>query len=460
MKISRCIIVSLMLVLLLPAYGQQTTLLKGKVHSWKNDGCLLVIVERGKYDTLRVAADGSFRYETLITEPVERGLYLEYLGDNRSVINCYLAPGQMTEVYVTAEKAEGRLKSVPSFAGATRKECEYLCKTAGLWCGFTPEYTKKDGTLISFKEYRQQVENYQQQLRDLLEGTRKEFAIQKKIEIEALSDQVLFPYAWGAMRNQGDAGKDPDFMAYCDGIDLNDPANTGIAEQWLRFYIGRHPQAVPENGTVRFFKVLREKISSQEVRNVLADQRMHVYFALGGDEAMPEIFTEYKNTSTNQEVIAEMQLLYDRLAKLIPGVEASDFDMQTVDGRTLRFREVIGQGKVTYIDFWATWCGPCCAEIPYVEKLVEKYKNNPDIEFISISLDNDVHKWHKKLDQDKPAWPQYVIPDNFNSTFAKEYNITAIPRFMMFDKEGKIININAPRPSDEQIDVFLQKYLK
>ena len=110
MKISRCIIVSLMLVLLLPAYGQQTTLLKGKVHSWKNDGCLLVIVERGKYDTLRVAADGSFRYETLITEPVERGLYLEYLGDNRSVINCYLTPGQMTVVYVTAEKAEGRLK--------------------------------------------------------------------------------------------------------------------------------------------------------------------------------------------------------------------------------------------------------------------------------------------------------------------------------------------------------------
>ncbi len=460
MKISEYIIVSLLLLFLLPAYGQQTALLKGKVHNWKNEGCLLIIMERNQYDTVQVAYDGTFRYETVITEPVERGLYLEYLGDDREVIDCYLVPGETLEVNVAAEKSEGRLKSIPSFAGKTRKECEFLRKTTGFWCGFKPEYIKKDGTLIGFREYRRQVEDYQQQLMELLEGTRQEFAAQKKTEIEALSGQVLFPYAWGAKRNQGDAGKDPDFMAYCEGIDLNDPANTDIIEQWIRFYIDQHPQSVPENNTVRFFKVLREKVTGQEVRNALADDKMQIYFALGGNEAMPEIFAEYLKTSTNPEAIAEMQLLYDRLSKLVPGVEASDFEMQTVDGKTVRFREVVGQGKIVYIDFWATWCGPCCAEIPYVEKLVEKYKNNPDIEFISISLDEDLAKWHKKLDKDNPSWPQYVIPDNFNSAFAKEYNITGIPRFMMFDKEGKIININAPRPSNEQIDVFLQKYLK
>ena len=134
--------------------------------------------------------------------------------------------------------------------------------------------------------------------------------------------------------------------------------------------------------------------------------------------------------------------------------------MQTVDGKTIRFHDVIGQGKVTYIDFWATWCGPCCAEIPFIEKLVEKYKSNPNIEFVSISLDNDLGKWHKKLENDQPQWAQYIIPDNFNSTFAKEYNITAIPRFMLFDKEGRIISINADRPSDENIESYLNQYLK
>lgn len=460
MKISKYITVSLLLFFLLPAYGQQTTLLKGKVHNWKNEGCLLVIVERNQYDTVRVAHDGTFRYETVITEPVKRGLYLEYLGDDRKVIDCYLLPGETLEINVAAEKSEGRLKSVPSFAGTTRKECEYLYKTSGLWNGFTPEYMGRDGTLVGFKAYRQQVKNYQQQLRSLLQGTRKEFAIEKETEIEALAGQVLFLYAWGAIRNQRDAGNDPDFMAYCDSIDLNDPANIHITEQWIRFYIGQHSQAVPENNTVRFFKVLREKISSEEVRSILADEKIRTYFALGGDEAIAGIFTEYKKTSTNRKTIVDMQSLYDRLSKLSPGVEASDFEMQTVDGKNVRFRDVVGKGKVVYIDFWATWCGPCCMEIPYVEKLVEKYKDNPNIEFLSISLDNDLNKWHKKLESDRPSWAQYVIPENFESAFAKEYNITAIPRFMMFDKEGKIISINAPRPSSDKIDTFLQKYIR
>lgn len=118
------------------------------------------------------------------------------------------------------------------------------------------------------------------------------------------------------------------------------------------------------------------------------------------------------------------------------------------------------QGKVTYIDFWATWCGPCCAEIPFVEKLVEKYKDNPKIEFLSISLDKDVKKWHEKLDRDKPSWRQYVIPENFKSDFAVEYNITAIPRFMMFDGEGRIITINAERPSAPNIEDVINGCLK
>jgi thioredoxin-related protein len=100
-------------------------------------------------------------------------------------------------------------------------------------------------------------------------------------------------------------------------------------------------------------------------------------------------------------------------------------------------------------------------QIPYVAKKVEKYKDNPNIEFVSISLDSDKAKWHKKLDTDKPSWRQFLIPDNFNSTFAKEYNIAAIPRFMFFDKEGKIITINAPQPSlDAEFESLIGKYIK
>ena len=443
--------------LFLGAQAQEKAVLEGKVPNWKNDGFLLLI-DGQKYDTLGVAANGEFRYEVACTQGIERGLYLEYLGDDRCVIPCYLRPGKKTAVEVKGEMKDERLACSPEYVGDNRKECEYLYATKDYWLGFSPNYVKPDNSIITFKEYKEQVENFQQKLRGLLKGVSKDFAAAKEKEIEALPEAVYFPYAWNAKRNQVDASKDPDFAAYMKTIDLNDPENASVIDQYVRFSM--EGQTSDEDSNIRYFKAVKEKISSQEVRNMLVDEWMSMYFAIGGEGDMTAVFDEYKKVSTNKEAIAENQALYDRLSKLVPGVKASDFEMQTVDGKTIRFHEVIGQGKITYIDFWATWCGPCCAEIPYVEKLVEKYKNNPNIEFVSISLDKDLDKWHKKLDHDQPAWKQYIIPDNFNSTFAKEYNITAIPRFMLFDKEGKIISINAPRPSDEQIENYLNQYSK
>ncbi len=182
---------------------------------------------------------------------------------------------------------------------------------------------------------------------------------------------------------------------------------------------------------------------------------MEGVLSVGGDPNLVEMFSTYKSITTNTAAVEELTPIYNSLTELGPGVMAMNFETQDVNGNTVNFLDVIGQGKVTYIDFWATWCGPCCMEIPYLEKLVEKYKDNENLEFISVSLDAKVEKWHAKLDNDKPSWRQYIIPDNFNSDFAKKYNITAIPRFMVFGKDGKIIDISAMRPSSEEIDEYL-----
>ena len=66
-------------------------------------------------------------------------------------------------------------------------------------------------------------------------------------------------------------------------------------------------------------------------------------------------------------------------------------------------------GKVLYIDLWATWCGPCCMEIPYLEKMVDHYKGNKKVQFLSISLDENHDAWLKKIKADKPIWPQFKV---------------------------------------------------
>lgn len=108
------------------------------------------------------------------------------------------------------------------------------------------------------------------------------------------------------------------------------------------------------------------------------------------------------------------------------------------------------EGKVAYIDMWATWCGPCCAQIPYMEKIAEHYKDNDKVICISISCDEDMDAWHKKLAQDNPAWPQYAFSGESGQKFMTALGVNGIPRFIVINPDLTIGDINAPRPQQEK----------
>lgn len=132
--------------------------------------------------------------------------------------------------------------------------------------------------------------------------------------------------------------------------------------------------------------------------------------------------------------------------------------MQDINGNKIKFSEL--KGKAVYFDMWATWCGPCKQEIPYMAKLAKHYQGSDKIQIISVSLDENINSWKKMITKDHPDWPQYIIPENFNSELCKQYSINGIPRFMMFDKDGKVISIDAPRPSSPDIISWIDGNLK
>ncbi len=110
------------------------------------------------------------------------------------------------------------------------------------------------------------------------------------------------------------------------------------------------------------------------------------------------------------------------------------------------------EGNLVYVDVWATWCGPCKAEIPSLQKLEADYHDQA-ITFLSVSVDTDEAAWRKMV-QDKSLGGTQLWADGW-SQITKDYAIFGIPRFMLFSADGKVISNDAPRPSSAEIrDLF------
>ena len=139
-------------------------------------------------------------------------------------------------------------------------------------------------------------------------------------------------------------------------------------------------------------------------------------------------------------------------------VKATNIEFTDKSGKTIKLSDLYG--KVLYIDVWATWCGPCRREIPYMEKIVEHYKNNKNVRFISISIDEDRDAWLKMIEKDKPEWSQYIATPEQARAMSQAYGIRSIPRFMIINADGTICEENAMRPSNPDFITAFDKILK
>jgi thiol-disulfide isomerase/thioredoxin len=132
----------------------------------------------------------------------------------------------------------------------------------------------------------------------------------------------------------------------------------------------------------------------------------------------------------------------DSLLAFGKGDKAVDFVATDKDGRKIPLSSL--KGKVIFVDIWATWCGPCMAEMPHYEELKAKYKGNPSVAFVSLSIDDDKGLWQKSIVKRKAEGYQWLI--NRNNLSA--YNIVGIPRTLLINKDFRIVELNGEMPSD------------
>jgi len=174
-----------------------------------------------------------------------------------------------------------------------------------------------------------------------------------------------------------------------------------------------------------------------------------------GVNGVSEYLDPFLNSAKTTYYKDKLQELYSKWAHLEKGKAAPNFTYPDLENTLHSLSDY--KGKYVYIDVWATWCGPCLAEQPALAKIEEEFKDNPNIVFMGVSTDANKQAWENMVQDRKLKGVQLLAGRESQVGISKEYNISGIPRFILVDKAGNIIDANANRPSSGALKEQLEE---
>lgn len=442
-------LVTILTVLVLAGCKTSPVVVEGVINGYNGTPLTISITKGFVLDTIKVTGDGSYSYSIELDEPSPATITL-----NRSTrVNTFLLPGKKYryDLDMTSDSAEwvysGKYGAEIDFNNYMREVYSHIdFKT----------YVFPD----TFAEFDAMWDERTADARQRLSGLSDRKAVRYFEENLNASNVVYrFGYVW-QMQKRGQAlDSDEGFNEFFDSIDLNNPR---ICRSLLNSMITVKSQIYCDTITpsVRQLRAIDELAPSAELRDSLSRKYIaetvrdsKIVSAYEGEVIMAAAEKLIADTT----VINDYRKRIDKAVSLLRGSKAIDFEMIDSNGRTIRLSDF--KGKAVYIDFWATWCIPCCLQIPHMKVLAEKYSKDKRIACISVSFDDSMREMADMILKDKPSWPQYSTADG-GKAIMDAYCFRAIPRFMLIDKEGRIVTPNAPRPQSlEEVSKLIDEIL-
>ena len=176
------------------------------------------------------------------------------------------------------------------------------------------------------------------------------------------------------------------------------------------------------------------------------------FYGIRDMEEMQSVVNAYV---TDPAAMAIFRASYEKWDLTSPGRPSPDFRAEDTDGEVHTLQEF--RGKYVYIDLWATWCKPCKEELPHLKELEKKFEGK-NIVFLGLSIDGNRTAWEERVKSGELAGVQLLL--GRRSDFQQAYRIEGIPRFILLDPEGKIVNNNMLRPSSPDIEQVLEEMVK
>lgn len=199
------------------------------------------------------------------------------------------------------------------------------------------------------------------------------------------------------------------------------------------------------------------EIKSEKNKSILLSEFMPQLINDVGTSDLRKIIATMESCCSDKVLIANVKKYASQFEHLYAGKPAPDAAFYDANGKTSKLSDY--KGKVVYIDAWATWCGPCKREIPHLKTLEEEY-HGKNVQFISVSTDKDLNAWKNFIAKEQMGGLQLHQSDDPKQSISQLYIVNSIPRFILIDEKGNIVNTDAPRPSSgDQIRNVLNELL-
>ncbi len=447
-------IFSALAVMAMFASGAQAQLLTLKVEEpyMRENGLIAFGMDYGKldFDSKGVAV---FQGDTITQKCVA------YVAYNGGGLYATLEPGKKLQVTVSGK---GKLSKI-KFKGDNAAESELRTAMQNFYATKNVYYEEKNPQdTLTFPVAWKLLDAKYSQLCKLI-GKEKDASdrakMQEETDLRYLSNRIEmqngYCYKYGI-----DAKKDKFLAELMSQVNPNDPKfqSNGIVKEYIYY---KMPIAVNANTDVtdyacEYINTVCSEIQNPEIKQNLLS--MHVGQCVQAEELDIDRFWTLVNEKCDKSIVDQYQYIIDAKKNTASGKQCPDVTFSDINGTSHKLSDFFG--KVLYIDLWATWCGPCCMEIPYLEKIVEHYKGDDRVQFISISLDRDRKAWENKINEDKPAWPQFNTSREEDKLLSSQWGVASIPRFLIINADGTICNNDAFRPSaddfTERLDAILE----
>jgi thiol-disulfide isomerase/thioredoxin len=238
---------------------------------------------------------------------------------------------------------------------------------------------------------------------------------------------------------------------------INDGSYRNLVTENLRYRSKETMGKDPSLSIIEYTKWYIKDLKSTEIKDAAVSMLFKEMNAKNNN--IEKDYIEIMALLTADAMKAKLTTRYNTAKSTKPEMASVGFDYENYAGGKTALKDL--RGKLVYIEIWATWCGPCIKEMPSLTKLIEEYKDNKDIVFVSISIDakNEYDKWRTMVPAKNVGGIQLLADKSLESEFMKFYSVGMIPRSIMIDAEGNIISQHAPRPSSPETRTFINDLL-